>query len=243
MRHAPNFHALQPIVNTGSGEIIYHEMLIRFGDQRHVQRAIEEAEASRTVHEIDLWILDRALAMLGDDVHARIAVNLSPVTVEQQLDTIIDMVRGAGAHASRLVIELTETAPIFDSAKMFAFARAMGTLGIRLAIDDFGSGYCDAGRVALLGSAFIKVPKAGRNGWATMLPGEMAALHRLARNSAGTLIAEGIETLQDLRQVTALGFVGAQGFLFFAMAPAMAVASVGAFVHPHRIAGSASAPR
>lgn len=229
MRSAPDSHALQPIVNTGSGKVIYQEMLARFDDQRQVQQAIEEAEASHTVHQIDLWVLQRALSILAHDLEAHIAVNLSPITVEQQLDTVVGMLRDAGPLVARLVIELTETAPIFDTGKILAFTRSAQLLGIRLAVDDFGSGYCHAGRVALVRSAFIKVPKAGRHGWASMRPVDMAALRRLAGDSAGGLIAEGIETLQDLSEVTAQGFVGAQGFLFFAMPPEMAVATVSAW--------------
>jgi EAL domain-containing protein (putative c-di-GMP-specific phosphodiesterase class I) len=207
--------AMQPVVDIRTGAIIYREMLVRFSDSRNVQDAILEAERARTVQHIDLAILQSAVELLNSsDEHGVLGVNLSPVTVELCGDRIIEMIAALGELTRFLVIEITETAPIMLPVAFGDFSRAMLALGVRFAVDDYGTGFCDTARVMFLRAKFIKVPKNGPYGWAGMMPAHRLAILALAAEHEAAMIAEGVETAADLEVVCALGLDGAQGYYF-----------------------------
>lgn len=210
-----NGYALQPIIDLVSREVLYCEMLVRFPDGRNVQRTIINAENDRTIHEIDFWVLEKAAAVIREEAPTHmVAVNLSPVTIEQHYRELMGMVNGFGDISASLVLEVTETAPILEPLVMAAFTTEMHRAGIRVALDDYGSGFCDATRALFVRPDFIKIAKEGRNGWSTMLDREWEALREFAHMSESKLIGEGVETARDLQQILAMGFDLGQGFHF-----------------------------
>lgn len=208
-------YSLQPVVHVATGEPIYREMLVRFTDQRNVQEAILQAEQTRSIHTIDLVTLAAAIQELRATEDATpIAVNISPITIELCTDEIVAAVATMGTNAKLLIFEITETAPIFSFASVENFVSTMAAFGVRFALDDFGTGFCDIVRVTYLRTDFIKVPKAGPYGWSVMLEHHQALLRELASAHASVIIAEGVETDEDVRAVIALGIEGAQGYFF-----------------------------
>ena len=214
-RHIGQSYTLQPIVDVASGEPLYAEMLVRFADGRNVQNAVLQRESNGTIHELDLWMLREAEATLARLVRGvRLAVNISPLTIEKRYSEVLGIIDHLGARSSNLVFEITETAPILEPHYIASFAMTAQAAGMEIALDDYGNGFCDASRFLLVRPNFIKVAKTGRGGWRSMPTREQRALRELARARQVPLIGEGVETANDLQQVKALGFGFAQGYHF-----------------------------
>jgi EAL domain-containing protein (putative c-di-GMP-specific phosphodiesterase class I) len=216
-RHTGQSYTLQPIVDVTSGEPLYTEMLVRFSDGRNVQHAVLQRESNGTIHELDLWMLREAQSTLSRSANTgRLAVNISPLTIERHYLEVLSIIEHIGADSSSLVFEITETAPIVEPQYIAAFAMTAHAAGMEIALDDYGSGFCDAARFLLVQPNFVKVAKTGRGGWRSMPTRERRALRELAASRQVPLIGEGVETANDLQQVKALGFEFAQGHYFSA---------------------------
>jgi EAL domain-containing protein (putative c-di-GMP-specific phosphodiesterase class I) len=188
-------------------------MLIRFADKRHVQTAIIEAENDRTIGQIDLWALRKAIDIIRkDNLPGLIAVNLSPVTIEREFDELMELFAVHEFLRERLVLEMTETAPILEAHTMETFSRLVKLLGVQLALDDYGRGFCDAARALLIQPHFIKLPKEGHSGWRNAPHGEWEVLLEHSRFRNIKLVAERVESEADVAQVTQMGFDYGQGF-------------------------------
>jgi EAL domain-containing protein (putative c-di-GMP-specific phosphodiesterase class I) len=213
--HQGQSYALQPIVDVQSGVPLYTEMLVRFADGRNVQHTVLQWENKRTIHELDLWMLREAGSTIARSAgERRLAVNISPLTIEKRYRELLAIIEHFGAKSSSLVFEITETAPILEPRYVADFAMNMQAAGVGIALDDYGSGFCDASRFMLVRPNFIKVAKSGRGGWRGMPSRERRALRDLARTNKIPLIGEGVETANDLQQISALGFSFGQGYYF-----------------------------
>jgi EAL domain-containing protein (putative c-di-GMP-specific phosphodiesterase class I) len=189
------------------------EMLVRFADGRNVQHAVLQKEGNRTIHEIDLWMLREAestLALSADD--KRLAVNISPVTIERHYTELLDIIDHFRARPTRLVFEITETAPILEPHCVTSFAMSAQAAGMAIALDDYGNGFCDASRLMLVQPNYIKVAKTGRGGWRAMPERERRALRSIANAMRVPLIGEGVESANDLEEIRSLGFDFGQGY-------------------------------
>lgn len=206
-------YVLQPIVDVASGVPLYTEMLVRFADGRNVQNAVLQRESDRTIHELDLWMLREAESRLARSAdERRLAVNISPMTIERHYAELLHIIDRFRARPARLIFEITETAPILEPHYITGFAMSAQAAGMAIALDDYGSGFCDASRFLLVQPNYIKVAKTGRNGWRCMRARESRALRDMAGLWKTPLIGEGVESANDLEQIRALGFDFGQGY-------------------------------
>jgi EAL domain-containing protein (putative c-di-GMP-specific phosphodiesterase class I) len=142
----------QPIVSSQSGRMVGVEALLRW---THATRGaiqpttfIPIAEQMGLMDTIGAFVLHRTLQdarRWPDDLY--VAVNLSPLQVRDR--TIVEVVRAAlaesGVAPSRLVLEITEGVLIDDPDEMVKRINDLHALGVRVALDDFGSGYSNLG--------------------------------------------------------------------------------------------------
>lgn len=142
----------QPIVSSQGGRMVGVEALLRW---THATRGaiepttfIPAAEQMGLMDTIGAFVLRRTLQNARrwpDDLY--VAVNLSPLQVRDR--TIVDTVRSAltesGVAPSRLVLEITEGVLIDDPDEMVKRISDLHGLGVRVAFDDFGSGYSNLG--------------------------------------------------------------------------------------------------
>jgi diguanylate cyclase (GGDEF)-like protein/PAS domain S-box-containing protein len=141
----------QPILDLSTGRISQHELLVRMeGDDGAIvmpDEFLPVAERFDLVQAIDRWVVRQAIQLIakaergGRDMV--LEVNLSGRSMgDAKIFEVLDReLRDTGIDASKLVLEVTETAAIENMEEARAFAERLAALGCRLALDDFGSGF------------------------------------------------------------------------------------------------------
>jgi EAL domain-containing protein (putative c-di-GMP-specific phosphodiesterase class I) len=156
-----------------------------------------------------------------------VAVNLSPLQVRDS--TIVDMVRSAlaesGVAPSRLVLEITEGVLIDNPDEMVRRINDLHGLGVRIALDDFGSGYSNLGYLQRFPLDKLKIDKSfvaalGRSSNGGVIIQAMVAL---ARALGLSVLVEGVETEHQRVLLRLAGCDEMQGFLFASPVPANAI--------------------
>lgn len=216
----------QPLVDVLTGAVHGLEALIRWQRPGHgtvpPMEFIPVAEGSSLVCDIGRWVLHRATAQLAGWLPAQgrqadgvtVAVNLAArhLASPHVVDDVRSALAASGLPGSRLVIELTETM-VADDAAVTERLHALRALGVRIAIDDFGTGFTS---IAQLQRLPVDIVKIDRSFVAAADPGS-AALVRLMVAAAHTLglgvVAEGVETAEQLELLRELGCDSVQGYL------------------------------
>ena len=156
-----------------------------------------------------------------------LAVNLSPLQVRDR--TIVDMVRPAlaesGVAPSRLVLEITEGVLIDDPDEMVKRINDLHALGVRVALDDFGSGYSNLGYLQRFPLDKLKIDRSfvaalGRSSNGGVI---IQAIVALGRALGLSVLVEGVETEHQRVLLRLAGCDEMQGFLFARPAPAKAI--------------------
>jgi diguanylate cyclase (GGDEF)-like protein/PAS domain S-box-containing protein len=139
----------QPIRDLATGQTVSFELLVRMEDFDGAvispDRFLPVAERTGMIVDIDRWIVRQAFSILERHADApfRLNVNASPRTLSdpRYLDALEALVTASPVDPSRLTIEVTETAVIVDVAGIIDTLRRIRSLGCRIALDDFGSGF------------------------------------------------------------------------------------------------------
>jgi EAL domain-containing protein (putative c-di-GMP-specific phosphodiesterase class I) len=132
----------QPVVRLSDGGLHHYEALVRFGDDGSPFPLIRMAEEMELIEQLDLAILERAVAVLVKEPGMTLAVNVSgrtiasPEFIEQASQLILAHPKARG----RLMFELTESAALDDLALADRHLQALRDLGCEICLDDFGAG-------------------------------------------------------------------------------------------------------
>lgn len=213
----------QPIVRLDDNKTHGYEALLRWqhpglGPVSPVE-FIPVAEDTGLILPIGKWVLEEACAALGElDPAASISVNLSPRQLMQQdLPRIVGAaLLMAGVEPHRLILELTESILVEDSGPVGVTLDELKQLGVRLALDDFGTGYSALGYLKRFPFDIVKVDRSfvrglGQDSGDGAIVG---AVLGMARALGMEVVAEGIETEEQLECLTELGADYGQGFYF-----------------------------
>jgi diguanylate cyclase (GGDEF)-like protein/PAS domain S-box-containing protein len=141
----------QPILDLATNEVSQFELLIRMagpdGGIAMPEQFLPVAERFDLVQAIDRWVVRRAIELLDEHERAGrelvLEVNLSGRSMgDPELFQLLEReLHRTGIDASKLVLEITETAAIENMEEARVFAERLAALGCRLALDDFGSGF------------------------------------------------------------------------------------------------------
>jgi EAL domain-containing protein (putative c-di-GMP-specific phosphodiesterase class I) len=202
----------QPIVSLAEGRTVGVEALARFpalADE--VPRVFADARHLGVGLDLELRAVSAGLQQLPrlrDDVY--LALNVGPATVSSS--KFLELMRGADPQ--RVVIEITEHDAVEDYRLLNAAIEELTTLGVRVAIDDVGTGYSGLDHILRLSPDTLKIDGALIEDIDTS-PAKQAMISALlgfAASVGTTLIAEHIETAAELETLRSLGVQYGQGY-------------------------------
>lgn len=212
----------QPLARTSSREIVGFEALVRW---HHEERGnippdtfIPIAEECGLILPIGEWVLRTACQEAAHwTPPLSVAVNVSAAQLHSPgfVQMTQDILKQTGLLASRLELEITETALIRDPARALIALRQLKELGVMIAMDDFGTGYSSLSNLREF--PFDKIKIDGSFIKAVNLDQEAAAIVRavlgLGRGLGLPVLAEGVETQEELDFLLAESCHEAQGYL------------------------------
>lgn len=209
--HAPAASAIlfQPIVELPTANVIGYEALARFGDGRGPAEWLAEANAAGRLAELELSLVDQVLATAGMIPDGKLLTfNISGVTLDRLTRSTCRLDRRL-----RWGVELNEWSTDEESARARAKCDELECL---LLLDDAGSAYTTPDRVCSANPDMVKIDRSffcssGGEGPASQ---ELKALVAAARDVGATVIAEGVETLEDEELARSLSIELAQGFRY-----------------------------
>ena len=218
----------QPIVDLSDGKIRSFEALVRWfhpekGELRP-DEFIPVAEETGVIVTLGNWITAQAAKAAAQwPEHVTVAVNLSPLQIHAPgaVLGIRNALREAGLPPNRLVLELTESVLLEDSEAVTFFVETLSEDGVKFALDDFGTGYSSLGYINKYPFSKIKVDRSFVSG-----PGvgrkTDAIIHAVAEMGARLemdIVAEGLETIEQVKAVRDAGCTLGQGYYFSRAVP------------------------
>ena len=227
------FYQVQQAVATGA--VTGYEALIRWN---HPQRGfvspadfIPLAEESGAIVAIGEWVLRTACEEAARwDESLRIAVNLSPVQLsdERLIATVREALVVTGLSPSRLELEITETSIIEDRTRALHILRQIKALGVSIAIDDFGTGYASLDTLGAFPFDKIKIDRSFlmQADASPQAHAIVRAILALGRSLGIPVLAEGVETQDQLDLLCAEGCAEAQGYLLGRPQPEVATGAL-----------------
>jgi EAL domain-containing protein (putative c-di-GMP-specific phosphodiesterase class I) len=231
----------QPTIDLRTSAIVGVEALVRWQHPTRGLLAPDEfvpaAEETLLIDEIGRWVLAaacRQAARWRDELTGQaltMSVNVSARQLERSV--LVDDVRAAleesGLDPSGLTLEITESALAHGHDEARAGVRALQELGVRLALDDFGSGYSSLSLLQELPVDILKIDRSfvdgiEATGRRTAL---LQAIVEIARALGLTIVAEGVGNARQAAALRRLGCPLAQGFYF---APPLATPEIDALL-------------
>jgi diguanylate cyclase (GGDEF)-like protein/PAS domain S-box-containing protein len=237
----------QPLVSLNTGEMVGAEALIRW---QHPERGLltpdaflPVAEESGLIVQVGAWAVGEACRRLrdwdrrnGGASNFSLAVNLSAreLTHPDVVPTVLGAVRRSALDPHRLTIEVTESTAMADRDSGFRALRELHDAGMRIAIDDFGTGYSSLDHLREMPADVLKIDRSFVAGMSANSPDSalVAAAVAMGRALDMEVVAEGIETSEQVADLRELGCPLGQGYLFARPLPPEEIDSLlGADVH------------
>ena len=211
---------LQPIIDLTEGTTVGYEALARFDDPdgRGPDWWFAEAHDLGLGADLELVAVRRALELMSSlPSGCYLSINLSPAALE--LDALTDELRRI--DLSDVVLEITEHASVSDYGRLNESLGSLRERGARIAIDDVGAGFANMRHVTELRPSILKLDRSLVSEF--YVTDERMALVSsfvgFARSASYTIVAEGVETAEELAALSSLGVTHGQGYLFARPAP------------------------
>jgi len=219
----------QPLVSLDSGEMVGAEALLRWDHPERGLLTPDEflpvAEESGLIVQVGAWAVGEACRRLrdwdrrnGGDSTFGLAVNLSAreLTHPDVVSTVLNAVRRSALDPHRLTIEVTESTAMADRDSGFRALRELNAAGVRIAIDDFGTGYSSLDHLREMPADILKIDRSFVAGMTANSPDSalVAAAVAMGRALDLQVVAEGIETGEQVADLREYGCPLGQGYLF-----------------------------
>jgi diguanylate cyclase (GGDEF)-like protein/PAS domain S-box-containing protein len=229
----------QPIVDLRTGHVTGLEALLRW---HHAERGlvlpaefIPIAEETGLIVTLGRWVIDAACQQLSawgqagepaGPLRERMSmwVNISARHLQEQdfVETVAEALRRSEIRPDRLTLEITESALMADLDQSAAALHRLRGLGVRLAIDDFGTGYSSLSYLERLPVEVLKIDRSftAAIGHGRDVPVLVRSIVKLGQTLHMEVLAEGIETAEQLARLRAIDCRLGQGFHFSPALPA-----------------------
>jgi diguanylate cyclase (GGDEF)-like protein len=218
----------QPIVDVPTEQIVGFEALIRW---RHPERGLVSplefiplAEETGMIVPIGRWVLQEATRQAAEWQNRsplgrlRMSVNVSVRQFQHPdlVGDVADALRRSGLNPALLTIEITESLFAQDTEETLRKIQQLKALGVRLALDDFGTGYSSLSYLRRFPIDTLKIDKSFIDGVTTSPEGlaVVAAITQLGQTLHLEVVAEGLETAEQVESMRTLGCPLGQGYHF-----------------------------
>ncbi len=217
----------QPLIEVGSQRVIGMEALLRW--RRQDGRTVPPGEFIGLLEETGLiqpvgrWVLTTACAQAQDMQRQglgplRVAVNISLYQFRQKgfVQQVRDVLAQTGLSPEQLELEITEGVLVDDVKEATQILEGLNAEGVRLAIDDFGTGYSSMHYLRRLPFDVLKIDKSFVDGLPSSKDSAaiVSAIITLAKSMELDVVAEGVETAEQLEFVAGQGCHSIQGYFF-----------------------------
>jgi len=219
----------QPIVNVERGKIVAFEALARW-DSPILGRVppdefIRVAERSDLINQLTRTLLRGALAEAKtwpSDIRVSFNLSMRDLASTEAILNIVTIIANSGVPASRIDLEITETAVAKDFDQSSKSMQALKALGVGISLDDFGTGYSSLSYVQRFPIDMIKMDRSFINDVETKpsCRAIIKSVNALCRNLKLICVVEGVETENQVRVLRALGCTAMQGYFFGKPMPA-----------------------
>ena len=216
----------QPVINIDTNEVVFTEALLRWQHPElgliYPGQFIATAEQMGVIVALGKWVLEEACAQyqrwlaLGLDISISVNISQKQFTDDDFVETLKSVLLRSKVPAEALILEVTESILIEENSHFQQVLAELRKLGVRLALDDFGSGYSNLGYLAEFDFEILKIDK-------SFLPGPsrdskqkviLSSIIALAKGLNMKTVVEGIESTEPLQQLTAERDLYGQGFLW-----------------------------
>ena len=237
----------QPVVDLATGQVVGVEALVRW---HHPERGVVSpaefiplAESTGLIVPLGRWVLREAMAQArrweDQGIDIGIAVNISAVQFRHPglVRAVTDALRASEIRPSKLTLEITETVVMQELDVAVAAMGDLGCLGVNFALDDFGQGYSSLGYLKAFPLKTVKIDRSFVRSLVDS-PEDQAIVRSvvsLSRELGMTVVAEGVETVEQLEQVRRLGCDEVQGYYY---APPLRADEVARMVRTSRRVGA-----
>jgi diguanylate cyclase (GGDEF)-like protein len=226
----------QPLINRVSGSVTAMEALLRWN---HPVRGLIQptefislAEEAGLISSLGEWVVRTACAeALTWPSTIKVAVNLSAIQFKgggNLVHTILSALARSGLVASRLEVEITESVLLDDDPATVGVLHQLRGLGVRIVMDDFGTGYSSLSYFRRFPFDKIKIDRSFIRDVTDEGDGLkiVRSIIQLANSLKIDVVAEGVETAEQLRIVSQEGCTEFQGYFFSKPQPASRIADV-----------------
>jgi diguanylate cyclase (GGDEF)-like protein/PAS domain S-box-containing protein len=216
----------QPLISLRTGDVLGAEALVRW---QHPERGlvppsefIPLAEQSDLIERLGLWVLDQAVRFAAANQPERGSFSVSVNLAARQLagdrlaERVGEVLQRHELPSDCLCLEITESVLMRDADATVGVIDQLQALGVRVSIDDFGTGYSSLAYLKRFPVDSVKIDRSFVDGLPDD-PGDRAivtAVVSLAHALGLDVVAEGVETAEQLAELVALGCDQAQGYYF-----------------------------
>ncbi len=217
---------LQPRASAATGELVGFEALVRWQHPElglvSPQRFIPLAEESHLIVELGNWVAATACEILArwrSDGKQIVPISIN-VSARQLKDAefrthLHTQMHKYGIHASEIGIELTESMTIGDNDEIQNELRLLADMGLEIMIDDFGTGYSSLARLQSLSVDVLKIDQSFVRNLSAGGEGIVLcqAMTQMGKTLGLAVVAEGVETTEQLQMLQLMGCDEIQGFI------------------------------
>mgnify|MGYP000058943690 CR=1 FL=1 len=222
----------QPVINLSTGRLEGCEVLLRRrrrdGTIQSPAAFIAQAEADGQIIPLTRQLMRRTINELGGHYsrrpHLTVAFNLCAhhFTSDEVVHDVETIFSGSPIAPAQLVFEVTERLPLDDTTMAIQVISELQEVGSKVALDDAGTGHSGLAMLHRLGMDIVKIDKLFIDpiGPDTKSAPIVDSLVDIAKNLGMSLVAEGVETLDQVNYLRSIGVDAAQGYLFAPPLPA-----------------------